>query len=133
MHRRLRNESLRDFPMNYSEESVLAQLYQQPRQTGAELARFQRITPQSMTKIVAHLVKQGWVEKGKNPHDKRRKELFLTGEGRAQVEAINQARERWILDKADEVIDPAEYESLLYALKTLKSMTARADPKLMRE
>ena len=57
MHRRLRNETDSHSPLSFAEETVLAQLQAAPRQTGAELARFQRMTPQSMNKIVASLLR----------------------------------------------------------------------------
>ncbi|WP_421083092.1 MarR family winged helix-turn-helix transcriptional regulator [Rothia nasimurium] len=104
---------------------MLAQLQAGPRQTGAELARFQRMTPQSMNKIVASLLTRGYIASGKNLHDKRRKELYLTEQGRATIETIASRRDRWIIERADEILTQDEAAQLAEALPLLRRLVDR--------
>ncbi|WP_237193919.1 MarR family winged helix-turn-helix transcriptional regulator [Rothia nasimurium] len=104
---------------------MLAQLQAAPRQTGAELARFQRMTPQSMNKIVASLLRRGYIASGKNLHDKRRKELYLTEQGSATIDSIISRRDRWIVERADEILNADEAAQLAAALPLLRRLVDR--------
>ncbi|WP_237210473.1 MarR family winged helix-turn-helix transcriptional regulator [Rothia nasimurium] len=104
---------------------MLAQLQAAPRQTGAELARFQRMTPQSMNKIVASLLRRGYIASGKNLHDKRRKELYLTEQGSATIDSIISRRDRWIVERADEILTVDEAAQLAAALPLLRRLVDR--------
>lgn len=125
MHRRLRNESLSTATFTFSEETVLAQLLAQPRQTGAELARFQQMTPQSMNAIVKSLLARGYILAGKNLLDKRRKELYLTDRGTALITAIRAEREEWILSRVGESLTEEETDLLVETLPLLRKIVDR--------
>lgn len=125
MHRRLRNESASSSPFTFSEETVLAQLLAQPRQTGAELARFQQITPQSMNVIVKSLLARGYLASGKNLLDKRRKELYLTDQGTRIITSIQAEREEWLMGRVAEVLSEEEIQVLVKALPVLRTMVDR--------
>lgn len=126
MHRRLRNESASSSPFTFSEETVLAQLLVQPRQTGAELARFQQITPQSMNVIVKSLLARGYLSSGKNLLDKRRKELYLTEQGTRMITSIQAEREEWLVGRVAEALTEEETQMLVKALPVLRTMVDRA-------
>ncbi len=126
MHRRLRNESASSSPFTFSEETVLAQLLTQPRQTGAELARFQQITPQSMNVIVKSLLARGYLSSGKNLLDKRRKELYLTDQGTRIIASIQAEREEWLMGRVTEALTEEEIQVLVKALPVLRTMVDRA-------
>lgn len=126
MHRRLRNESASSSPFTFSEETVLAQLLVQPRQTGAELARFQQITPQSMNVIVKSLLARGYLSSGKNLLDKRRKELYLTEQGTRMITSIQAEREEWLVGRVAEALSEEETQVLVKALPVLRTMVDRA-------
>ncbi|WP_237207861.1 MarR family winged helix-turn-helix transcriptional regulator [Rothia nasimurium] len=125
MHRRLRNETASHSPLSFAEETVLDQLRVTPRQTGAELARFQRMTPQSMNKIVASLLHRGYLASGKNLHDKRRKELYLTEHGRATITALIDRRDAWLVERAAEIFNEDEAARLSEALPLLRRLADR--------
>lgn len=125
MQRRLRNETQDASPLNQAEETVLEQLLVAPRQTGAELARFQRITPQSMNVMVKSLLERGYLVAKKNLADKRRKELELTEVGERMISSILYRREAWILERAQEVLDEEEANQLAAALPLLRRLVDR--------
>lgn len=105
---------------------MLAQLLVQPRQTGAELARFQQITPQSMNGIVKSLLARGYLSSGKNLLDKRRKELYLTEQGTRMITSIQAEREEWLVGRVAEALSEEETQVLVKALPVLRTMVDRA-------
>lgn len=137
MHRRLRNESLHESPLTVSEETVLLALSAQPNQTGAELARFQRITPQSTNMLVKNLTRRGYILSHKSSLDRRRKELVLTDLGQRLISAIELKRLEWIQEKVDAELTAEEANTVLKALPLLRRLVDRplesAEKKLLRE
>lgn len=125
MHRRLRNESLRESPLTFSEETVLMALSAHPYQTGAELARFQRITPQSMNMLVKNLTRRGYIYSRKNSGDRRRKELALTEVGERLSSCIELTRLEWIQEKAEAEFSEEEIDVLLQAVPLLRRLVDR--------
>lgn len=105
---------------------MLAQLLVQPRQTGAELARFQQITPQSMNVIVKSLLARGYLSSGKNLLDKRRKELYLTEQGTRMITSIQAEREEWLVGRVAEALSEEETQMLVKTLPVLRTMVDRA-------
>ena len=134
MHRRLRNESLHESPLTVSEETVLLALSAQPNQTGAELARFQRITPHMLVK---NLTRRGYISSHKTSLDRRRKELVLTELGERLISAIELKRLKWIQEKVDAELTAEEANTVLKALPLLRRLVDRplesAEKKLLRE
>lgn len=128
LHRRLRNETSTHSHLTGSQELVLDQLLHHPRQTGAELARHQNITPQSMTKIIATLLDYGYIARGTNPQDKRRKEHYLTPAGKTAITGILNCRNQWLQDRTAEALTPAEAQQLAAALPLLHKLSYR-EPK----
>src|SRR3954469_15078821 len=59
---------------------VLAQLSEAPRTLSA-LAKWRRVSLQSMSVLVQILVERGWIERLPDPHDRRQQLLQLTGRG----------------------------------------------------
>ena len=83
------------------------------------------MTPQSMNKIVASLLRRGYIASGKNLHDKRRKELYLTDQGSATIDSIISRRDRWIVERADEILTADESVQLAAALPLLRRLVDR--------
>lgn len=137
MHRRLRNESLRESPLTFSEETVLMSLSAQPLQTGAELARFQHITPQSMNMLIKNLTRRGYIYSQKNSGDRRRKELALTEVGQQLISGIERTRLEWIQEKTEAEFSEHEIDVLLQALPLLRRLVDRpaesAEEKLLKK
>jgi DNA-binding MarR family transcriptional regulator len=75
-----------------SESSALARLYRVGPTTAAELARLERISPQSMGATVIGLETQGLVRREPDPDDGRRFIITLTEEGDEVVRRRRQAR-----------------------------------------
>ena len=59
-----------------------------PGLTIAELLDILRITKQSLNRVLKELVEQGYVETRAGSHDRRQRNLFVTGAGRALAEEL---------------------------------------------
>lgn len=123
LQRRLRNETASITSLSATEESVLFTLSRTPRLTNAELARHEHITAQSMNKITATMMKHGVLDSGKNSRDKRRKELFLTEQGRVLVSSISQQRSRWLTATIEQEFTEEEAAQLDAALELLHKIS----------
>ncbi|MBM7050451.1 MarR family winged helix-turn-helix transcriptional regulator [Rothia sp. ZJ1223] len=130
LHRRLRAETATITQLSEHEENVLMALHYTPGLTNAELARHEHITPQSMNKITAAMLKHGVLESQKNVHDKRRKELLLTGQGRELAESVAQQRALWLAATVGQEFEPEEAQQLARVLPLLHRLS---DKKQMQQ
>ncbi|MCM2414296.1 MULTISPECIES: MarR family transcriptional regulator [unclassified Streptomyces] len=96
VHRAL-NERLRSLDVTMTQLGIMMTLDQYGPLSGADLARGQNITPQSVTTALAHLERIGWIERHPHPVHGRvvliePTEAGLRGmaEGRRLVEAVVQ-------------------------------------------
>ena len=96
---------------------VLAQLAEEPR-TLSTLAKWRRVSLQSMSGLVQALVERGWVERMPDPRDRRQQLLHLTGRGHAHYEqAQTHILQRLIPLMA--ALSPAELQAVAQALAAL--------------
>ena len=96
---------------------VLAQLAEEPR-TLSTLAKWRRVSVQSMSGLVQALVERGWVERMPDPRDRRQQLLQLTGRGRAHYQqAQTQVMQRLIPLLA--ALSPDELQAVAQALAAL--------------
>jgi DNA-binding MarR family transcriptional regulator len=89
--RKLR-QPLHEGELTIAESSALSRLERGGPATSSDLARFDRISPQSMGVTVAALLDRGLVERSRDPEDGRRIVLSITGAGRRTVHDKRGAR-----------------------------------------
>jgi len=77
------DRAARDAGLGTSEYVVLRALAQTPGLSGAELARVVKVTPQSMHGVLVRLQRDGSIEPGPHPTDKRLRVFSLTRTGKA--------------------------------------------------
>lgn len=75
---------------------VLSRLYRAGTQTPKALSEGEKIHPQSLTRVLATLERQGLLVRRPDPHDGRRSLLSITGEGLSTLRAYSVRRERWL-------------------------------------
>jgi DNA-binding MarR family transcriptional regulator len=73
--------------------SVLGQLHRQGPSTPTALAALERVRLQSLTRLLATLEAEGWIDRSAHPSDGRQSLLALTPEGRRRLQALMRARE----------------------------------------
>ncbi|HRA51933.1 MAG TPA: MarR family winged helix-turn-helix transcriptional regulator [Actinotalea sp.] len=78
------NGHLAHWDLNHASLPVLFLLLGGPR-SQRELALASGVTEQTMSKIIARLERQGFVERGAHPLDRRRHDVLLTPPGRAAL------------------------------------------------
>jgi DNA-binding MarR family transcriptional regulator len=83
--------------LTMAESSALSRLERGGPATSSDLARLERISPQSMGATVATLLERGLVERSKDPGDGRRIVLSVTQAGRRTVHDKRSARTEQIV------------------------------------
>jgi len=114
--RRLRTEQ--GFPI--SQMAVLSRLSRDGAQTTSELAKAERMRPQSMAQIVGELESIKLVERRADPDDGRRALLELTDAGAARVREERRRREGWLSEAIRTELTPEEQRLLVKALPLLE-------------
>jgi DNA-binding MarR family transcriptional regulator len=119
--RRLRVEQ--GFPI--SQMAVLSRLSRDGAHTTSELAKAERMRPQSMAQIVGELESMELVERRADPEDGRRVLLELTSAGRARVREERRRREGWLNEAILTELTREEQRLLVQALPLLERIANR--------
>jgi len=81
------DKATREAGLGKSEYVVLRALARTPGLSGAELAREAKVTPQSMHGVLVRLQRDGVIEPGPHPTDKRLRVYSLTAGGQTEADA----------------------------------------------
>ncbi|WP_377267215.1 MarR family winged helix-turn-helix transcriptional regulator [Peterkaempfera sp. SMS 1(5)a] len=99
--------------------SVLGHLERDGPATASALANAERITPQSMARIVQHLLGAGLVERSQDPADRRASLLRITEAGRELVLQDRRQREAWLSEALATQLTEIERDLLMLAARLL--------------
>jgi DNA-binding MarR family transcriptional regulator len=117
--RRLRQQADKD--ITPSMLSALSNIeYRQPVTLGT-LAESERVTPPTMTKIVARLTERGLVGRTPDPHDRRMHLLTLTPQGERFI-ARSRSRKNAYLARKLRRLDPSDVEALSEAVAVIERL-----------
>ena len=111
--------------LTLAESSALSRLERGGPATSSDLARLERISPQSMGVTVAALLERGLVERSRDPLDGRRIVLSITGEGRRTVHDRRGARTEKIAAALRDGFSDAELGQLLAAAALLERLAEK--------
>ena len=120
LHRRLRL-AIPEGELPVPEMSALSRLDRGGPATSSELARYDRISPQSMGATIAALEQRGMVARTRDPEDGRRIVLSITDTGRRLVRDRRGARTEQIARVLD-TFTPAERGQLLAVAPLLERL-----------
>lgn len=104
--------------------SALATLDRHGPVTPRELAAAERVTPPSMTRVVAALEAAGLASRTDHPSDGRQVLLEATAEGRSLLREDRRRREAWLAQRLRE-LDPDERDVLARAAQILDRLAAQ--------
>ncbi len=99
--------------------SVLSQLYRHTALTPRALADGERVTPQTLTRVLASLEERGLIVRRGDPSDGRQSLLELTDAARKVLRADSAKRERWLAEAMARELTPAEQEMVRVAASLL--------------
>jgi DNA-binding MarR family transcriptional regulator len=107
------------------ESSALSRLERGGPATSSDLARLERISPQSMGVTVAALLERGLIERSRDPQDGRRIVLSITGEGQQTVHDKRGARTEQIATALRNGFSEAELAQLMAAASLLERLAEK--------
>lgn len=119
--RRLRAERPRP-GISLQKLSVLAHLNRSGPLSPGEVAAADRIQPQSLTRALASLERDGLIRRTADPRDHRRARLELTADGVAVLHADMHQRDVWLTRTISEQLTPTERELLRLASKLMQRL-----------
>ncbi len=110
--------------LSLTEAAVMARIDRDGPATTAELARAERMKPQSMGTTIAALTKLGMVERKPHPTDGRQVNIALTPKGLAIRNTSKDAKRTW-LAQAIFQLNEDERETLFKAGEILKRLAEK--------
>jgi DNA-binding MarR family transcriptional regulator len=94
--KKLRKESVTGQHLSLTERSTMSLLYQQKQLLPSELAASEKITNQSMSQILNHLLGLGYITRTASETDKRKVLISLTGLGEKILLQVRAERDEWL-------------------------------------
>ena len=116
--RRLRAEQ--GFPVHHL--AVLGRLDREGPQSIGDLARAERVRPQSMAQTVGDLEGEALVARTPDPADRRRAIVALTDQGLAALSEQRRQREGWLARAIEEDLSERERELLRAAAAVIRRL-----------
>jgi DNA-binding MarR family transcriptional regulator len=118
----MRRETRNEAQLSLTERSTLSVLYPQVTLAPSDIARMEKVTTQSMSQVVNHLVELNFVSRTPDEVDKRKTMLRLTDAGRARVEQGRQEKQEWLAQMLHRRVTPQEKEVLLESINILSKL-----------
>lgn len=117
--RRIRTSSVES--LTPSQLAVLGTVVRNGRLTVGQIAEIEHVKPPSVSKIVAALEGQGYVERQTDPSDRRCAHIVASDAGTAYVDEVRTAGRTWLATRLDG-LTAAERSTLGAALPALERM-----------
>lgn len=114
LSRRLRSERPAS-TVSLSALSLLATLHRSGPMPAARLAQAERLQPQSLSRLIAQLDRDGLIERRPGQEDRRTLILEITEAGRRALSHDMTARRAWLEGAMRKVLVPGEREMLAHA------------------
>ncbi|MFD2421327.1 MarR family winged helix-turn-helix transcriptional regulator [Amycolatopsis pigmentata] len=99
--------------------AVLSRLYRGGTQTPKALADSERVHPQSLTRVLASLDRDGLVTRRPDPDDGRQVLIEITARGLETLRAYGDRQRRWLAEAMAETLTETERELLGMAAKLM--------------
>ena len=107
---------------------ILAHLYRRGPMTPGALAAAERLQPQSLTRTLARLERQGLVALQPDDRDRRRSLLALTDAGHQALARDMRHRDGWLAGAMARQLTPAERDLLRIAAELMDRLADADDP-----
>src|ERR1700749_2116125 len=94
--KKLRKESITGQQLSLTERSTMGLLYQHNQLLPSELAGMEKITTQSMSQILNHLLELGYIIRTASETDKRKVIISLSKAGQSILNNVRNERDEWL-------------------------------------
>jgi DNA-binding MarR family transcriptional regulator len=121
--RRLRSQRS-EASLTLTQLATLSTLDRHGALSPGDLAAHEKVQPPSMTRVVAALEEQGYVERSPHPTDRRQAVVSLTGRGRTLLREDRRRRDAWLSRRLYEL--PEDERALLRAAAPVLERLARS-------
>ncbi len=96
LFKKLRSESPTHAKLSLTERSVIKLLAQQKEMLPSEIAKTEKVTTQSMSQILNHLLVLGYITRTPSETDKRKVMISLSEAGQAILHAVRNEVDEWL-------------------------------------
>jgi DNA-binding MarR family transcriptional regulator len=117
--KKLRNKSATGEKLSLTERSTIALLDQYKELLPSELAAMEKITTQSMSQILNHLLKLGYIARRISKTDKRKSIISLSKAGQDILYKVRNERDEWLNKALQETCSAGEQDMLRRAIVPL--------------
>jgi DNA-binding MarR family transcriptional regulator len=120
--KKLRNKSATSAALSLTERSTLALLDQHKELLPSELAAMEKITTQSMSQVLSHLLELGYINRKISKTDKRKAIISLSKAGQTILYKARNEREEWLNKALKATCSTKEQELLRRAIEPLTKL-----------
>ncbi|MFB8001389.1 MarR family winged helix-turn-helix transcriptional regulator [Nocardia sp. NPDC056000] len=117
--RQLRTTARADLEITPSQAVVISRLHTDGPMSVADLARAEKVRPQSMRTTLVALEEYGMVARAPHPTDQRQVIMSLTEASLRLLSRAHAAKEGWLVTALATKLTPAEQDSLIAAIPLL--------------
>jgi len=118
----LRRETRNDAQLSLTERATLGLLYPDNQLAPSDIARTEKVTTQSMSQVINHLVELNYIERTPSGEDKRKVLLSLTPSGRSYIEQLRHDKQEWLAAALHKMISAEEKQILGEALTIINKL-----------
>lgn len=120
--KKLRKKSATGEGLSLTERSTLVLLDQYQQLLPNELAAMEKITTQSMSQVLNHLLELGLITRTPSQTDKRKVIICLSDTGRHILHQVRNERDEWLSEAIAETLTAEEHAALVTALAPLTKL-----------
>src|ERR1700761_5059165 len=117
--KKLRKTSVTGQMLSLTERSTMSALQQHKKLLPSELASMEKITNQSMSQILSHLLELGLIVRTASETDKRKVIISLSETGMQMIMQTRGERDEWLAKAIEETCSEEEQEILKKAIGPL--------------
>jgi DNA-binding MarR family transcriptional regulator len=122
LFKKLRSKSSTSEKLSLTERSTIALLDQHKELLPNELASMEKITTQSMSQILNHLLELGYINRRISKTDKRKSIISLSKAGQNVLYKVRNERDEWLNKALQETCSVKEQEILQRAIIPLTKL-----------
>ena len=120
--KKLRKESATGQHLSLTERSTMSLLYQQRQLLPSELAASEKITNQSMSQILNHLLELGYIIRTASDTDRRKVLISLTPTGEETLLRVRAERDQWLAKAISDSCNEEEISLLKKVMEPLNKV-----------